>query len=331
MDSSAELRRRLLEDVCLRSVAWSRPLQSVAVHGAVLTATVSRDDSGRVECIQEDDGGRLATASRRSVDLKDFGRLPHKPLYRPSDAAQAIQDRWANVPHLDELWAAVGARRRMSATLEIALADCCPGDWTLLGAATRSAQGLATGDDRRFVGFVEGSDEARRALRRQNRIARVLRNDPEQASAWSLLKRRMGDGASLQDALLFLLELRDAGHTADLPGRKPFRVVCAGEVHQGPLTTEQRRGGIVEGPSWISYETGDRSTARGAAAWVRENPVVIDWSAAAVALLRRRRIAGPRKPVMRNEDLWFRGGRYAQSRRVVPARSAAGTGGDLQL
>ena len=308
MDSCTELRGRLLADACLRSLAWCRPFETVAVHAAVLTATVGDSNRAHVECIQEDDCARLIGASRRSVRIGDFERLPHRPLHRPSDAAQAILRCWAKVPYLDQLWHRVGARRRMDNGTEIVVADERLGDWTLLGAVTRSGQGLATGDDRRFVGFVAGSQEARRALQRQSRIANALREDRERSSAWAHVKRWMGDGASLADALVLLLDLRDAGQVADLPERKPFRIVTEDDVRHTPLTADEQRHGILEGPKWISYETSDRSSSRGGAAWVRDNPVVIDWSAESVALLRRRRIDGPRKPVMRNEDLWFNGG-----------------------
>jgi hypothetical protein len=308
MDSSTELRRRLLGDACLRSVAWCRPFETVAVHAAVVTATVGDSNPAWVECIQEDDGARLIAAPRRSVGIRDFERLPHRPLYKPSDAAQVVLGCWAKVPYLDQLWNGVGTRRRTDADLEIVMADECPGNWTLLGAVTRSGQGLATGDDRRFVGFTAGSQEARRALQRQSRIASALRDDPERSSAWAHVKRRMGDGALLQDALVSSLDLRDTGQTMDLPERKPFRIVSEDDVRRTPLTVDEQRHGILEGPRWVSYETSDRSSFRGGAAWVRDNPVVIDWSAESVALLRRRRVDGPRKPVMRNEDLWFKGG-----------------------
>jgi hypothetical protein len=70
------------------------------------------------------------------------------------------------------------------------------------------------------------------------------------------------------------------------------------------------RGGIVAGPTWVPFEKSDDSGPAGAAAWRRENPLVIDWSAEAVALLRQRasQEESYRKPYFRNEHLWGRAG-----------------------
>ncbi len=58
-----------------------------------------------------------------------------------------------------------------------------------------------------------------------------------------------------------------------------------------------------------SQEAEDGGGARIAAAWARDNPIVIDWSATAVSLLRRRaREKGAQSPRMQNEALWFHEG-----------------------
>jgi len=89
-------------------------------------------------------------------------------------------------------------------------------------------------------------------------------------------------------------------------------------VHARPVSAEERRHGIADPDCWVPFEKGDQSqeledetgkVSRIGAAWVRDNPLVIDWSRDAVALLRRRGAdKGSQSPRLQNEGLWFHEG-----------------------
>ena len=303
METAAELRRELLDRSLLLSVAWCRPFQTVAVQGGVVTI-VRRPPRARlpVEWLDAPAGASLATTPRQKTPRRLYRRLPGRQLYRPSPVARAIVEKWASIDSLDECWHEVGRRGNRH---NLARESPPEGHWTLLGCVVRGGQGLATGDDRRFVGTVAGTLAATRAGESQRRILDALRTDPSRRREWDLLRVRLGSGLQLGDALI---ELSDSGQIGDLPGRKPFLVIDPTAVRSSPLTAPEIEQGIVDGPSWVPYETSDRSSPRGGTRWVRDNQTVIDWSAEAVALLRHRLLAGPRRPVLRNEDLWFQGG-----------------------
>jgi hypothetical protein len=100
------------------------------------------------------------------------------------------------------------------------------------------------------------------------------------------------------------------------PKGATFRIADPADVRTEPLTEAERREGIASGPFWVPFEKGDRSQEvtndDGAvsylgARWIRENPLVIDWSRDSVRLLRARaRGSGSRrKPRLQNERLWF--------------------------
>lgn len=304
METAAELRRELLDRSLLVSVAWCRPFQTVAVQGGVITV-LKRSPQARLPIEWLDARARtpLTTVSRQKTPRRLYRRLPGRQIYRPSPAARTIVERWASIDSLDECWREVG--RRGSKHDDLAREMPPEGDWTLLGCAVRGGQGVATGDDRRFVGAVAGTPAATRAGERQRRILDVLRADPCRRGEWDLLRLRLGGGQQLGDALL---ELSDDGQIGELPGRKPFLVIDPAAVRSSALSASEIELGIADGPSWVRYETSDRSSPGGGARWVRENQTVIDWSTEAVALLRHRLQGGPLRPVLRNEDLWFRGG-----------------------
>lgn len=105
------------------------------------------------------------------------------------------------------------------------------------------------------------------------------------------------------------------------PRVSAFRLAAADEVRSQPLSEEERCDGIASRPQFAPFEKGDSSdTDEGhaiGARWWRHNPLVIDWSRQAVALLRQRSQAGgARKPYWRNKALWFsRAGEAKESSR----------------
>lgn len=302
MASAAPVRTALLDATALFSLAWCRPF-SVAAQGGIVTAVRGGSAEDSIRCFEVGRGGDLTRARGRKVDPGIYTRLPGRPYFRPSPAAKAASRRWGQVDGLERLWARVG--RALPAELETEAAGLEPGEWTLLGATVRAGQGLATGDDRRFVGFVAGSEAARAALRRQHGILETLRTERARAREWRHIRERLAAGEQPGEALSAAL---DSDQVTSLPGRKPFRVVEFDNCRRTPLSETERREGIVAGPTWIPYETSDRSGTAGGARWARRNPVVIDWSTAAVALLRERREGKVKRPVLRHEELWFLGG-----------------------
>lgn len=306
MDTATELRRSVIDDHQLHSVAWCRPFAGVAVRGGILTVVKTDSSAGddQVEWIAADNGEGLSEASRHPVDLAVLSTLPSRPLFRPTKAATAFIERWSTVDRLDEIWHAVAARRSQG-QVDACTANLRPGDWTLLGAVVRSGQGLATGDDRRFVGYVRGSLEADAAVARVGSIVQGIHAAPEYRDAAKAFSALTAGGMSTQDALLDLIT---RGEPVPLPGRKPFRVVDTEDVRTAGLTEHERSQGIADGPCWVPYETSDRSSPIGGARWLRANATVVHWSAKAVSLLQERRRSGDRRPVLRNQDLWFRGG-----------------------
>lgn len=305
MGSMATVRQQLLKEATLVSLAWCRPFKRVAARGGIVTLVRKEPDSEDSVMCYETKRAELDIARGKRVSLSCFTRLPGFPLFWPSDAALWITKNWCGIDELEWLAKTITGRPSRQELAQLAR-GLAPGKWTLLGAAVIAGQGLATGDDRRFVGYVAGSKEARHAVQRQCQLVEVLRTQAN--SKWSSLRHAIASGRPPDAVLLEVLESADPSLLAKLSGRKPFRIVDPSEVRRKPLTAEERQDGIAAGPTWVPYETGDRSEGGGGARWCRDNPVVIDWSDAAVNLLRLRAKDGPKKPVMRHEELWFTGG-----------------------
>jgi len=274
------------------------------------------------------EAGRVAAAGSMEVFSAPgnlFRVLPHHPLFRPSTEAIGMLDRFREVERWDTIGEAQGWRRISNTrALEHETSDLKrtgwyerlrPGQWVLLGFVIEGGQGLATADDKHFIGAIQGTDAADEHLEAQELLEARLEGDARMVEAYARFK---AEGASREEALLALWDdiASDAVLTKLWPKGATFRVAHQSDVRTTPLSEGERREGIASGPFWVPFEKGDQSQAvLGAdgrvtyqgARWVRENPFVIDWSVGAVGLLRQRArgAGGRRKPYFRNEALWF--------------------------
>lgn len=286
---------------------------------------------------------------------EEYTALPHRPLFRPSQPALELLQRFKAVAEWNvfgkpgakhwELLSNTRALEEHIATLRRTgfYERLRPGDAVLLGIVTEGGQGLATADDRRFLAAVEGTDAAAAHLAMQQRLELIAREGTFAAEYNSHLKVS-GDR---EQALLALWTAHGAAprHPLAWPRIGLFRVVPSSFVRTRALSDDERKHGIRDSDSWVPFEKGDQSqelegddgkVSRIGAAWTRENPLVIDWSRQAVSLLRRRAAGGgAQTPYFRNEDLWFHEGitwnavgSYLRLR-AVPAGSIFGHGAPL--
>jgi hypothetical protein len=289
-----------------------------------------------------------------AVPASTYAVLPHRPLFRPSRPAIDLLDRFSAVvewsdylksggSQWDELSNTPGLERTVSARRSTGYyKQLKPGDWVLLGLVTEGGQGLATADDRRFIGAIAGTNAADEHLRTQARLEHLTLSS-ELAEEYDNLLRTHGDR---EDALLALWASHGAKRPnplatfAQWPKIGTFRIASPEDVRRAPISEHERENGIDGPVCWIPFEKGDQSQlsdegggTKIAAAWERENPLVIDWSVGSVTLLRRRaKEATAQKPYFRNEHLWFHEGliwnaigSYLRFRRI-PSGSMFGHG-----
>jgi hypothetical protein len=260
--------------------------------------------------------------------LSDYRVLPHRPLFRPSPEALKMLERFKTVRDWDvtDGWATWGRQasagwRMLSNTRAlnrwIAAAKqfgfyerLKAGEWVLLGTVIEGGQGLATADDKTFIAAIDGTEEAKKHLANQERIEQLTLKHPEAAEQYRAELASGREAALLAVWERYYSDLSRSGKPYSWPRGATFRIADPGDVRTAPLSDEERRNGIASGPHFVPFEKGDDSDEADGhaigARWVRENPLVIDWSTDAVALLRKRKAAGgARAPYWRNEHLWF--------------------------
>ena len=338
-----DLRRRAIGtgSVTLHTAARTKCFEGVAVNGGVVVATRDLGPDPEVRWVENhgrpptdllgasrvSDGiGKLTSVGSSElfeVQARHYHRLPHRPLFRPSQAALRTLDafercaEWEDFGRYDGGGGPDWAMLSQTSRLEHWKADAQRTGWyerlrsgkdfVLLGLVVEGGQGLATADDRRFIAAIDGTSEADEARKRQARFEQLTLQHSE---ARSLYEAELANGSIREQALLTAAERFHPQNELVWPRIGEIRVAPADAVRQTRLNDEEVRDGIEHGPIWVPFEKPDDSGPAGAAAWRRENPLVIDWSTEAVALLRQRAAQEDsyRKPRLQNEHLWGRAG-----------------------
>jgi hypothetical protein len=332
-------------DLELLVVARSRCFEGRAVNGGVIVTAVQQPTRATMRWVENhgrptrdlagasvpaepaDDCYPVGASELWVVPRADYVRLPHRPLFRPSRPARQLLDafeRTAAWRDFSRYSTGAGSARRQAdwqllsdtRALDRWKADAVHTgfydrlrpevDFVLLGLVIEGGQGLATADDRRFLGAIDGTQDADEARQNAARYAELVRARPRPRA---VLERELAHG-NLEQALL---AVADQFRPEDLgwPRSGLIRVAPRVEVRTTRLSSAEIEAGIAQGPSWVPFEKGDSSgDDGGAACWYRENPLVIDWSPSSVRLLRARarQRESYRKPYFRNEHLWGQGG-----------------------
>jgi hypothetical protein len=360
-----QLRRRWTSSSTIRTLARTKCFEGRAINGGVVVVRNQSptdvemvtwvegyrknvhdfSDASDPRHLRDAHRGKFSAAGELEVwrtPLDDLLVLPHRPQFRPSSAALTLLDHYRTVKDWStpDGWSSWDARSRKGWTLlsnTRGLANHIaelqrtgwfdrlrPDDWTLLGLVIEGGQGLATADDRRFLAAVDGTTEADEVRARQADFGQRVREHPEAVALFDRVHRSAGTEAAL-------LAVWDAYGTAlNWPRIGLIRIAGAADVRTSPLSETERREGIARGPYFVPFEKGDTSDEGDSgqalgARWIRENPIVIDWSAPAVELLRSRAGRRGRSPRIQNEHNWFREGvtwnnvtSYLRARLVPP-------------
>ena len=347
------LRRLWWSEDTVQVVARTRCFEGQAVNGAVVVWRAAASDSGQrlrwIEGYKRDPRdfaaasdplsgdaarGRAGSMEVWDVDAQAYHQIPARPLFRPSPVALSLVKTFdaAEPPAVrqETAWDELSNTSRLNASIHLLqqagwFAQRRPGDVVPLGYCISGGQGLATADDPLFLAARGGTALAASVATACARLVTQLEQDPRARTAWQRARQRTD---TVEEALVLLHE--EDEHLPGVKWPRLLRVAPPALVRVEALSPEEVRLGIAAGPSFVPFEKGDASAADEGgqalgARWWRDNPVLIDWSAARVATLRQR-AASPdrhRKPYFRNEALWGQGGvtwnsvgRYLRARLV---------------
>lgn len=261
--------------------------------------------------------GRIDFDNPKSYKVKQnvFAGAQSKLLFVPNEYNIAIHQKYYH--SIDKLYSEWGEMISTSKriadnhdALEQHRSELKPGDITLLGCLTEGGQGLATGDNGKYIAVRRNTDYADRIIRTRPEKLFAALNDDDKA------KYKINSTA---DAVEFLsgkseaeiVELFD--EIKEKYGRRVFgkgylyRIIDDSEIADvSKLTDDEKANGIAKNKAYyVPYDKGDREGNR----WYAPTPYAIAWTKENVQFLTENSgKKGEGMPVVRNKDFYFRAG-----------------------
>lgn len=185
--------------------------------------------------------------------------------------------------------------------------DLKEGDLTLLGLITVGGQGLATGNNGRFVGLLEGTPEAIKIeSERKKRFAEFcLNNDiydygDDKNEIYDYI-----DGLSETEIRDLFDEFKEEYGRDIFKQGFLFRIVSNKEIKNvNTMTKHEKEYGIKGDKTFVPYDKGDKDGNR----WYLRTPYYIDWSEDNVATLKANVNLGKGGSRYQNPQFYFREG-----------------------
>jgi hypothetical protein len=254
----------------------------------------------------------LANPDTYTVSQQVYATAPNQVFFLPSPYNMKIYERLGKIVNhlLNQWWDKISTSKNIEKhkkELETYRKQLQPGDITLLGLITEGGQGLATANNGKYVGILEGTKWAE--------LARKQR--PEKLLLATQFCKQQGI-RNKQDAQAFLEKLPEQqirklfDDLKEQYGRDVFgqgwlyRIVSPNEIADvNKLSDEEKLNGIQGTKTFVPYDKGDKDGNR----WYAPTPYYIDWSKENVKFLKENSgKKGEGMPVVRNPQFYFREG-----------------------
>lgn len=149
------------------------------------------------------------------------------------------------------------------------------GDITLLGLITEGGQGLATGDNGKYVGVLENTKEADRVY--NQRIKKLKKFNKANKTNYDISNMNENDIRKLFD------EIKEKYGKNSFGKGFIYRIVSKKEIADlSSLTKDEKENGIKNKKSFVPYDKGDKDGNR----WYAPSVFAIDWSKKNVDILK---------------------------------------------
>lgn len=251
-----------------------------------------------------------------SIDIDKYRQAPFKVIFKPTNInLQSYSKFNTEVNSLVDNWfEKIKTSTRIeknSEELNEYRATLQSGDITLLGLITEGGQGLATANNGKFVGVLEGTKNASKVIKsRPEKLFKAI--GKYKVSEFSFIKSKNEASEFLNTKNEF--EIRETfdslkeKYDRDMFGQGYiFKIISPDEIaNLNELSEDEKENGIPHSePHWVLYDKGDKDGNK----WYLETPFYIDWSKDNVKFLKENSgKKGRGMPVVRNSRFYFREG-----------------------
>ncbi len=281
INSKINVRKLLQSKRLIEFMPIKNPFEEAAVEPIIVIAKnneVKEDYEFDYVDIRNEDFD--PTKNRYKAKISIFRNAPNRVFFTPNELNMMIYDRY--IPKVRELldayWDKISTSKNIAKhkkELELYRQSLKPGDITLLGLVTDGGQGLATGNNGKYIGVKEGTKEATRV--RETRSQKLTEFNKKHNTDYSIENLSEFEIRELFDSL-------KERYGRDVFGRGYiYRIVSDDEIADvESLSQEEKTNGIEGGRTFVPYDKGDRDGNK----WYYETSFYIDWSRENVEILK---------------------------------------------
>jgi len=314
IQTKKNLRELLLKNRILILFDTANPFEAPMVDTCVaILQKLEPSDNHKITFL---DGRRdLDNPEKYSVKQSIYSEAPNKVFFIPSPYNLKICEKFGKKVNelLEKWWDKISTSRNISKhekELGNYRKSLKPGDITLLGLITEGGQGLATGNNGKYIGVLEGTKWAEKVKKErtkklwefiQSRKLKELKHLNSQEEVKESLNNLT------EEEIRELFDKLKEKYGRDIFGQGwLYRIVHKDEiVNVDSLTEDEKFNGIKGKKTFVPYDKGDKEGNR----WYAPTPYYIDWGRENVKFLKENSgKKGIGMPVVRNPQFYFREG-----------------------
>jgi hypothetical protein len=307
IQSKKNLRELLLSKRLEYLYDTSNPFDSAMVDTCiVMSCQVERKSKSRFYTISQDYSKPIAIEFDKAL----YEQASNAVFFPPTEGNLNVYNKFnGDVKSLiDTWWYAIktsAVKLQNSAAIDAYVGALKPGDTVLLGTIVDGGQGLATGNNGRYLGVLRTSKFADKiqVQRREKLIQALLSKKDNRLGDTEESIGRNFDSLS-EDQVFDLMENIKEQYGRDVFGKGfIYRIVYPESIHSvSDMSDSDKKDGLTSSNAFVPYDKGDRDGN----SWVLPTPFYIEWSKDKVSELKQssgKKHSGA--AVIRNPQFYF--------------------------
>lgn len=273
------LRKKFLSLTMLQIVHWGHDIfEDALVSTATFISQKAQKSNNAITFYDVKGKKSINEGEKYVIGQEEYSKSINGCFYVPTPLCLGINSVLAETHNtlITEWWDKIETSKKIAkneSKLTLYRNSLKPGDVTIIGLVTDGGQGMATGDNGRFVGVKAGTKQANNIIEsRPQKLAEVNRKyhlnhtlpiiEEEIWELFDSLKSQYGNKIFGQGYL--------------------YRIVSEDLLANVlSLTDEEKDHGISGKSTFVPYDKGDKDGTR----WCLDTPFVIDWSQSSVCIL----------------------------------------------
>ncbi len=280
IQTKKNLRQLLLNNTLLTLFDTANPFENAMVDTCV--AIAQKNKALDAHAILFLDGKKdLQNPEKFTIPQADYANAPNQVFFIPTDFNKKIYQRLGTKVNqlLNQWWDKISTSKNIEKNkkeLERYRNSLKPGDITLLGLITEGGQGLATANNGKYVGVLEGTKWADNVLKQRSEKLLLATTFCKEKNIKTKTDAQTFLNNLNEQAIRQLFDNLKEKYGRDIFGQGwLYRIVSKEEIADvDALSEDEKLNGIKGTRTFVPYDKGDKDGNR----WYAPTPYYIDWS-----------------------------------------------------